>query len=595
MRNPLVQAVQQATDDLPGTWNRFHVRRDVFVLWRRKWTVALVALAALATALAFSVLQTPVYGASAELLLQSRRSEQLFSPEGVQLPDVRRSRIQTELRVIGSRSVRDEVARLLGREPHVSIRALGETDVVVLSARGNDAVEAAREVNVYAETYISVRRKQLVDDLTAGSAEVQAKANEIEEQIRELDEPLVALETRIASLDSQMIGSQPATQRQIIAERTQVGEQVAAQRRQIEGLEDQLSKYSEQLDQLQLASNLTQTGGAQIVSRAVPDKSPIRPRPVRDSVLALLAGLAAGGCLAFWRERTDTTMRDQEELEAETQGIDLLGTIPLEPGARWGTRSRGVVSLTDPTSPLAEAYRGLRTSFQLLPAGRPSLTLQFTSPGPGDGKTSMVTNLGVALARTGQRVAVVDLDLRRPRLHKLFDVDNSVGMTSLLRDENLALPHAVRKGRVDGGSLSVLPAGPPPSNPGELLASPRIAKILAELQTRNEFVLVDSAPTLSVADALVLTTFVDGTVVVVRAGKTTRKDVRRTLKRLQQVAATVVGVVMNGVDTDLRYGYHYGHPPNGRSTRRSRSRNGSKGKAPQGRGVATTVAREDRR
>jgi polysaccharide biosynthesis transport protein len=595
MRNRLQHALQ--TVELPERWNRLHGRREGSVLWRRRWTVTLVAAAAFVAALAVSNTQSPIYGASAEVLLQPRRSERLFSPDGGQQPDLRQSRIQTELRVMSSRSVRDEVAGILKREPDVGVKAIGDADVVVLSAQGPDAAEAAREVNVYAETYISVRRKQLVDDLMAAGEQVQAKVGEIGEQIRALDQPLAELQTRIAALDSQMIGASPATQRGIIAQRTQLGEQLATQRRQVESLQDQQSKYEDQLDQLQLASNLTQTGGAQLVSRAVPNDSPVRPRPVRDSVLGLFGGLVLGALLALWQERTDTTVKDQEELELEAEGLEFLGTIPHVTAIRRGRRSQRILSVTEPTSPFAEAYRGLRTSIQLLVAETPSVAIQVTSPAPGDGKTTVVANLAVALARAGHRVAAVDLDLRRPRLHRLFGLDNSVGMASLLDDENLNLSPVVHPDTASSGTLTILPAGPLPTNPGELLTSPRTAQILAELKRHHDFVLVDSAPVLSVADALTLTTVVDETVLVVRSGKTTKKSIRRALKRLQQVAARVVGVVMNDVPTDGTHGYGYYYTPGvlGESSRRTRAPEASNGKSPDDRPVASAVTREDQR
>src|SRR3954451_13891935 len=198
-------------------------------------------------------------------------------------------------------------------------------------------------------------------------------------------------------------------------------------------------------------------------------------------------------------------------------------------------------------------------------------TVQVTSPRAAEGKTTTLANLAVALARAGQRVVMVDCDLRRPRIHDFFGVTNEVGFTSVLLGE-LPLSEAVQE--VPGERLLMLLAsGMLPPNPSELLASQRTVQILAALQSESDVVLIDSPPMLPVTDAAVLCARVDATLLVTRAGTTGRRELARAIELLHQVDAPLVGTVFNGVSDESAYGYTYSYryyqaeQTNGRASR----------------------------
>ena len=527
----------------PGDDDVLELRDYLAVLRRRRTIVAVTTLATVAVALLVSFLQTPVYQASTEVLLRARNSEQLFSPETPAAVRSDPSRVATEIGVMESRSVRDAVADELGQPVEVEIQANGETDLVTITAESTDPDEAARIADTYAEVYIDTRLQRQVADLQATIDEVQAKVTEI-------GAPLDQLERGMEDLDAQIAAAS------LGAERQDLEAQRAGLQDRIDELADdvdsQRAPYVTQLDRLQVAIGLTQTGGAEIVSRALEPTSPVRPAPVRNAALALVVGLILGVGLAFLRDHLDDTIKTKEDLQAATGGATVLGLIPSVPN--WKDRSVSrLMSLIEPRSAAAEAYRALRTSVQFIGLDNPVKIIQFTSPNASEGKTTTLANLAVALAGAGQRVVVVCCDLRRPRVHEFLGVTNDIGFTSvLLGDVPLSAALQASPGQ---GNLAVLASGPRPPNPSELLASHRVQELFHLLRAECDVMLVDSPPVLPVTDAMVVSRVVDATIVVSIANRTTRHEAHRALELLHQVGAPVVGTVLNGVEPSRVYGY----------------------------------------
>jgi polysaccharide biosynthesis transport protein len=481
------------------------------ILGRRKQLIAVVTLLIAVPAVVLALLKTPEYAGQAELLLQPRTSETLFDPNsGVRADPARQ--VQNEIRILSSAPVREAVRQQLGSAPKVSATAIGSTDLIRVTARSTDPQRAATLANTYATSYIDYRRKQAVDDVLAASQQVQAKIAEIQRQI-----------------DSTSAGAQR------------------------DELVESQSVFRQKLDQLQVDGALKQ-GGAQLVTPAAVPTSPVEPRPMRTGVIALLVGLVLGVGLAFLREFLDDSVKTKDDFERVAQGVPVLGLIPVVSSWR-GKETPYLVSIDDPTSPAAEAYRTLRTSVQFIGLDQPMRTLQVTSPNPQEGKTTTLANLAVALARSGSTVAIVCCDLRRPRVHEFFGLQNEVGFTSVLLGK-VGLAGAMQE-VPDQARLSLLASGPLPPNPSELLSSKRTVEVLGSLQAEYDIVLIDAPPVLPVTDALVLSGRVDATLLVAVAGATTRKEAARAVELLRQVDAPLVGAVLNGVDTEGSYGYAY--------------------------------------
>lgn len=499
----------------PEEAHELELRDYLRIVRRRKWIIVLSAVIVVGAASVASLLQTPVYQGRAELLLQPRTTESLFDPQTGQRNDPARS-LQTEIRVLKSQPVKDAVRRELGRTPDVTVSPVGDTDVIAVKAESTRPGRAASTANAYARAYIDFRRKQAVDDLVAASQEIQGKVVDFQ---REID-----------GIDAQATSG-------------------AAQRR--DNLVQQQALFKLKLDQLQVDAAL-KTGGAQLVTPAAVPQSPVKPTPLRNAVVALALGALLGVGLAFLSEHLDDSLNSKEDVERVTAEALTLALIPAVPS--WKDRKEPMVMASrDPKSPAAEAYRTLRTSIQFIGLDRPMGTIQVTSPSASEGKSTTISNLGVALARAGLRVVIVDCDLRRPRVHEFFDCTNSIGFTSVLLGE---VPLAAALQGVEGEErLKLLASGLVPPNPSELLSGRRTVEVLTAVQADADIVLVDCPPVLPVTDAAVLSSRVDATLLVATAGTTTRKELARAYEVLNQVSAPVIGVVLNGVTAEGAYGY----------------------------------------
>jgi len=215
-----------------------------------------------------------------------------------------------------------------------------------------------------------------------------------------------------------------------------------------------------------------------------------------------------------------------------------------------------LITLTDPRSPVSEAYRSLCTNLTFASLDRPLRTLLITSAGAEEGKSTNVANLAVTLAEREIRTIVVDGDLRHPVQHEIFGLSNEQGLTSLFTDERARANPPLQEVGVD--DLSVLPSGPLPPIPSQLLGSRRLAEIVALLSERADMLLFDAPPLIAVPDAAMLAPHVDGVLLVVSAGRTKREHLRRAQQRLAQVQVHLVGAILNNVSLDVRLRRYYG-------------------------------------
>ena len=214
-----------------------------------------------------------------------------------------------------------------------------------------------------------------------------------------------------------------------------------------------------------------------------------------------------------------------------------------------------LITLTDPTSSVAEAFRTLRTNLEFSNLDNPVKTLVVTSAGPGEGKSTTLANLAITTAQTEKKVYLVDCDLRRPSLHRLFGIANDVGLTSMIRDEALRDAPPLQETQVPG--LWLLPSGPLPPNPSELLGSKRMEEVIAKLKEQADIILFDAPPSTVVTDAAVLASKVDGVLLVFSAGRTKRDHAQKAKALMEKVNARLVGVVLNNVRADSNLQSYY--------------------------------------
>jgi succinoglycan biosynthesis transport protein ExoP len=287
-----------------------------------------------------------------------------------------------------------------------------------------------------------------------------------------------------------------------------------------------------------------------------PAAAPLSPnKPYRGRILfgSVAVGLLFGFGYAWIGEYTERCFHTPEEVQS-TLGLPVFAVIPHMNRA---AAAHGRLVQLDPMSPVAEAFRSLRTAINFAIPIEKTKTLLITSPTAGEGKSTVVSNLAIAMAQAGRKVIVLDADFRKPTQHKIFDIDESVGLSSVLAGTS-TLENAIRRVNVD--RVDVLPCGPLPANPSEILNSDMFRELLAQLTEKYDNVILDSPPVTAVTDGRILSAMCDGTMLVVRAGRCTQRVAENACDALMSVGGTMHGIVMNGVaHRALRNGYQYGY------------------------------------
>lgn len=285
----------------------------------------------------------------------------------------------------------------------------------------------------------------------------------------------------------------------------------------------------------------------------------VYPRMRLNVVIAAFLSLMLGVGLAMLLEFVDRTLKTNEDAEAAARA-PVLGMIPIlhdvpDTDNLAALKARDLYVFANPKSRAAECCRSIRTNLLFSGADKELKVLTVSSPNPREGKTTSVIYMGTTMAQSGQRVLLVDTDMRRPRLHKSMGVSRGLGLSNLMLGES-TFDDCIKTSEIP--NLYVLPCGPTPPNPVELLLSHKFQQILDELRTRFDRIILDSPPLQAVTDPVVLARRSDGVIIVVQAGKTLRDDLARSAKQLHDTNANVVGVILNDLDiTDRQYGYYY--------------------------------------
>jgi capsular exopolysaccharide synthesis family protein len=514
---------------MPAEERELTLRDYLQVLARQRLLILITVGVVTFLALAVSLIQKPVYEATTDVLPQTTRAT---GTQSGSTSDTSPSEA-TQAIFLTSPTIRNAVQAKLGHAPDVSI-GQPQPGILSITAKAGGAAAAAHDANTYALVYQTVSEQQAVSQLTAAESDLQQKINQLNLQLANLNSAVAA-----APLNSQSV--------------VQAGQ--AAQRSQISS---QLSTYSTQLGSLQLTALTAGQTGPQVISRAAAPASPVRPKPIENVFIGIVAGLVLGVIIAFFREYFGQTIDSTEDLEALLGDLTVVGVLP-EVSAWKDRREARLISSASPHARAAEAYRTVRVALKFLALGNPVRSVQITSPLPLEGKTTTSANLAVTASRAGERVLVLSCDLRRPRLHEFFGLTNDVGLTTVLIDE-VALQDAIQWSDGDGEHpIAVLASGPLPPNPSELLASDRMAKLVRSLVNEYDLVLVDGPPVLPVVDALILSGLVDATLILATVGKTKKHAVERSLELLHQVDAPVAGGILNAMPERYGYGYGYGY------------------------------------
>jgi capsular exopolysaccharide synthesis family protein len=544
------------------------LRQYATIAWRWSWLLLLGALLAGLAAFTVSRLQTPVYEARATMLVN--QSQAVTGPT---YNDVLANQQLTKTygQIVASSLVLDPVAQQTGLSyeelrKKVSAGVRRETQLIDITVRDVDPERAARLANDIGRAFAAqIRDAQLVqqtqarEDLELQARVVQAAISEKQQNIARLSAPQSAL---------------PEPQRQA---------QLSVEQSELTDLRQRLDRLNDNLQNLRVEA-LRSTNSVTPVNEARVPSSPVSPRTLFNTILGALVGLiVAAGFVAVF-EYLDDTVKTAADVSRVT-GLVTLGTIERFRQAAKGRRgpadtgaaSGQIVATADAYSPTGEAYRMVRTNLEFARSGRPNRTILITSAQPGEGKSTTSANLAMALAQTGRRVVLVDADLRRPSLHRIFDLPNSTGLSTLFVMEQPTVAGLLRPTPME--TLLLLPSGPLPPNPAELLASERMGEIITLLTADADIVIFDSPPLLSVADSVTLAARLDGVVLVVDAGRTRSGVLARAVELLSQANARVWGVVLNRVKARSGdgYYYYYGSGGDGRNDDRAERRDATPG------------------
>jgi capsular exopolysaccharide synthesis family protein len=283
----------------------------------------------------------------------------------------------------------------------------------------------------------------------------------------------------------------------------------------------------------------------QIIDRASKPRLPFKPRWIFNLALSIVFGFAGGVFIAFFAEYFDNTVKSEEDI-AKASRLPLLGKVPSSDSSP----KKLLKDNTDHNAAFAEAFRSISTCIQFSNADRPPKKILVTSPIEKEGKTLISTSIAMSLISSHEKGIIIDADLRRPDVHELFDIDNSIGLSSFLAGIS-EFEGLVKKSPYEG--LDVICAGPVPPNPSELLNSTRMKELIEALSTVYDYIIIDSPPVLGMSDSLVLSTVSEGVVVVVKANSTPKEALTQTNYSLRSVNAKMLGVVLNGVEVKKKY------------------------------------------
>ncbi len=503
------------------------IRKYTYILMRRAWIVLLIAVLGGTIAFILSKRTVPIYLASTRLLINEAPATKNADYASV-LASERLARTYSEL--LTTQPVLEEVISRLGLSRNerqlasqVRVNLLLDTQLIDISVEDPNPVLAADIANTIAMVFSEQNRALQASRFATSKESLSTRLEQMDEQLK----------TTGAAI--QELGETPEEK----AERDRLETVLTEYNKTYASL---LQSYeSVRLAEASSTSNVVQ------VENAFPAETPIRPRTVRNTALGVVMGLMLGIGLIYLIDIMDDTL-SAEDVNRQL-GLPVLGVI-----ARHQVENGIPVVKNQPRSPVAEAFRSLRTNIQFASVDKPLRTLLVTSPSPQDGKSTVAVNLGVSLAQSGYKVALVETDLRRPQVHKRLGLSNRDGISGMFVQSKIVLNGALRETSID--NLFALTSGALPPNPSELLGSEKMYEILNLVSERTDIMLLDSPPVMAVTDAAVLAPRVDGVLLVVKPGSTKLAACRQAIDQLQRVGANILGVVLNDVEMN-RSRYHY--------------------------------------
>jgi len=504
----------------------FNLKEYFYLFWAWAWLIILAGVIAGATAYFVSIRTTPIYETSTRLLVSDPPAMRSIEYTGMVSAQ---TMARTYTAMLLDRPVLQGVIDQL--ELHttpdklkesVSVELVRDTQLVVVTVQDPNPTRAAEIANSIAAVFAGRIRVLQSERYAATQAGLAQQVKDMELQIDETNKALAR--ERDASKQIQ--------------------------------LESRLTEYQRlysnlvtNFEQVRLAEAQTSTNVVVSEPAAVPTV-PVSPKTTRNTILAVLAGmlLAAGMIMAM--DTLDDSIKNPDEIRRKFN-LPILGVI-----ASHESEDGKPIAQSQPRSPVAEAFRALRTNITYSGVDKPLHRILITSATPQDGKTTVAANLAVVMAQGEKKTLLLDADLRRPRIHQVFGLFNRAGLTDLFV-RALEFPGDISQA-VEVPGLSVITSGHLPPNPAELMSSQRMCQILNGINGTYDFIVIDTPPVLAVTDAVALSQAMDGVILVAKPGVTKLSAFKQTVEQMQAVGARLLGVVLNEVEPSSRkYGYYY--------------------------------------
>ena len=507
------------------------LQRIFGIILKRWWLLLGMTVLAAVVGYMVSQKQTPVYEATSTLILGQISQLNILDRTEILNSEVV---IQTYADIVRREPILEEVVRkadlkITWQELRklVSVNPVSGSQLMEIKVEAHSPEEAAKLADLISN--------QLLIMLSAEEHNKDTVQVFMQNQIDDLQISILNGKDRIRQIETEIAGTTSTTRK------VELQNELTVLRESIISWETNFIELTKILQQQNQPAYLTLIGKAEAKSE------PIRPNIYLNTIISSVLGFMLALGLIFVLENFDDTYKSFDDI-SRFENLNVLGAIGTFSGDHY---SEMKITFLEPNSPISETYRIIRSKLLRQSTDGKVKSIVVTSPTPGDGKSVSAINIATALAQASYKTVVVDADMRRPVIHEFFEVTNEVGLSDLLIDQSIKVSDCLHTTRVN--RLKILTSGQEIQDPSERLASDRMTQIIEELEEKYDVIIIDSPPVLPVADVLDLSNHVDGVLLVVRAGKTKRKDIKQAFSNLSNTQATYLGSVLNSVPTPIGY------------------------------------------
>jgi len=543
--------------DIAKLQEELHLKDYIDVLRRNRSTAILFFVTTVLVVTLGSFIMTPIYRATATILIDPESPNVLTTTGAVEMQSQNyysyREYYQSQVEILTSYTLVKKVFEELGldktpeyakaKEPikkflkTIKVDPVRDTRLLKLNVDYKNPEIAAKIANRIAELYVMrnlyyISKNELANLFKNEYLKLDSKLSEYAKIYKEGHPEMIKLKTELAEMTDRMD-----------QEKKSVYDY------------GKIEEYLGNSDSYSLSG--FKANNISIQDAAVKPTVPLKPKKLLNIILAMIFGLFGGVALVFFLEYLDDSVKAVEDIERITKWPFLASVPEIEEGGTLKEMEKDVFVDIKPKDPISEIYRSIRTRMLFTAVdGKPIKTVMITSPGPQEGKTTTLCNLGIAIAQNRQRVLLVDADMRRPRLHETFGAKNDKGLSSFISGQ-VSFDDVAQKTKIE--NLSIVSGGVVPPNPSELLASQKMKEFVAKAGEKFDFIMIDTPPIGMLTDAVIVAGMTDGIIMVIENGKTSKRILARVNQLLEHAKVKIIGMVFNKAPMDNSSHYYYSY------------------------------------